>query len=182
MTEQLQLAPITASIDNAGDWDAIAQEVTRVSGLPLPITPDSLLGMIRGAVGLAFAAQSAGNAGLLRGTFADPVVAQCQRNGVRLLSGTPESAVVHLVGGRVVGDHPTLRVHVVIEGQDDAGEPTVDRHFWDLETGAQVTLAAQTCPNCGAPLAPGELICGHCRADVRTTVEAPLVVSRLELY
>ena len=38
------------------------------------------------------------------------------------------------------------------------------------------------CPNCGAPIARGELVCEHCRADVRSVVTVPLVVSRLELY
>jgi hypothetical protein len=89
---------------------------------------------------------------------------------------------VHLVGSRVVDGHPTLRLHVVINGERSGGEPSVERHFWDLQLGAQVTVAQQTCPNCGAPIATGELICDHCHADVRTTAEVPLVVSRLELY
>ena len=53
---------------------------------------------------------------------------------------------------------------------------------WDLQLGTQVTIGQPQCPNCGAPLARGELICGHCHADVRSIVEAPIAVSRLELY
>jgi hypothetical protein len=180
--QQLQLAPVPATIDNPHDWNTIAGQVMRATGMPLTATPESLLAMVRGAVPLMFEAQVAGNAGLLRGTFADPVVAQCQRNGTRLLTGQPRSATVHLVGSRLVGGHPTLRVHVVIDGEGSGGEPTVDRQFWDLELGAEVTVGQQTCPNCGAPIAAGELICGHCRADVRTSAQVPLVVSRLELY
>jgi predicted amidophosphoribosyltransferase len=73
-------------------------------------------------------------------------------------------------------------VHIVISGQDETGEQTVDRLFWDLELGGQVTVGQPTCPNCGAPIAAGELICDHCRTDVRTTVQVPLVVTRLEIY
>jgi ribosomal protein S27AE len=182
MSEQLQLAPVPASIDNPGQWDTIAQQIALASGLPLTITPEVLLGMVGSAAPLIFEAQSAGDAGMLRGTFADPVVAQCQRNGVRLLSGEPVSAVVHLVGGRVADGHSVLRVHLAIEGQDAAGEHTVDRQFWDLSLGGQVTVGLHSCPNCGAPLAAGELVCGHCHTDVRKTVQVPLVVSRLELY
>ena len=54
--------------------------------------------------------------------------------------------------------------------------------FWDFTFNAQVTVGQSTCPNCGAPLSGGELICDHCHTDVRRTVEAPLVVNRLELY
>jgi NMD protein affecting ribosome stability and mRNA decay len=43
-------------------------------------------------------------------------------------------------------------------------------------------VGQQTCPNCGAPIGNGELVCGYCRTDVRSLVEVPLVVSRLELY
>jgi hypothetical protein len=138
--------------------------------------------MISSATALMYEAQSAGNAGLLRGTFVDAVVAQCQRNDTRLLSGKPESAVVHLVGGRVVNGDATLRVHVVIHGQDESGQERIDRQFWDLELGGQVTVGQPTCPNCGAPIAAGELICEHCRTDVRTTAQVPLLVTRLELY
>jgi hypothetical protein len=180
--QHLQLGPVPASIDNPDDWGTIADQLTRGTGLPLTTTSGALLAMVRGAVPLMFEAQVGANPGLLRGTFADPVVAQCQRNGTSLLSGQPRSTVVDLVGSRVVDSHPTLRVHVVIKGEAPGGEPTVDRHFWDLQLGAEVTVGQQTCPNCGAPIATGELICDHCHTDVRTTVQIPLVVSRLELY
>lgn len=182
MAQQLQLAPIPASLDNPGDWDAIAGQVTHETGLPLTAGPDALLAMIGSAVPLLVAAQAAGDAGVLRGTFADPVVAQCQRNRAVLLTGTPDTALVHLVGARVVSDRPVLRVHVVIHGADATGTPTVDRQFWDIQLGGEVTVGQQACPNCGAPVDPGELVCGHCRTDVRVTAHVPLVITRLELY
>ena len=182
MTQQLQLAPISASIDNPGDWDTIAGQVTHETGLPLTAGPDELLAMVGSAIPLLVAAQAAGDASVLRGTFADPVVAQCQRNRAALLTGTPDTALVHLVGARTVGGRPVLRVHVVVHGADGTGTPTVDRQFWDIQLGGDVTMGQQVCPNCGAPVDPGELVCGHCRSDVRTTVEVPLLVTRLELY
>jgi hypothetical protein len=182
MAQQLQLAPVPTSIENPDDWDTIAAQITHGTGLPLGVTPDTLVAMVGSAVPLLVAAQSAGDAGLLRGTFADPVVAQCQRFGADLLSGTPDATVVHLVGGRTAGGHPVLRVHVVIHGAGAGGEPTIDRQFWDVQVGADVTVGKHACPNCGAPIGPGELICGHCRTDVRVTVQVPLVVTRLELY
>jgi hypothetical protein len=182
MATPLQLAPVPASIDNPADWDPIMQLIARRTGLPPTITLDSVLGLVRGAVPLIFEAQSAGTANLLRGTFGDPVVAQCQLNIGCLLSGRPESAVAHLVGGRVADGRPILRVHVLVQGRGPDGEQTIDRQFWDLVLGAEVTVSQPDCPNCGAPVAQGELICDHCGADVRSTVEVPLVVSRLELY
>lgn len=179
---QLQLAPVPASIDNPEEWDPITDQIARETGLPVAITPDALLGMVRSTVPLVFEAQAAGDANLLRGTFADPVIAQCQRNVGSLLGGRPGSATVHLIGGRAAGGRAVLRVHVEIHGLAPGGEGTLDRQFWDLALGGQVTVAQASCPNCGAPIAPGELICAHCNTDVRSTVEVPLVVSRLELY
>jgi uncharacterized Zn finger protein (UPF0148 family) len=75
-----------------------------------------------------------------------------------------------------------LRVHLAIVAEYDQGARRVVSQFWDLQLGAQATVAQPSCPNCGAPLAQGELICAHCGTDVRSVVEVPLLVSRLELY
>jgi ribosomal protein S27AE len=182
MPQQLQLAPVPASIDNPGDWDTIAKQITDETGLPFTVAPDAVVAMIGSAVPLLVAAQAAGDAGVLRGTFADPVVAQCQRGGVQLLAGSPDTTLVHLVGGRVVAGRAVLRVHLVMHGAGAEGLPTVDRQFWDIQVGGDVTMGQRVCPNCGAPVDPGELVCGHCRTDVRVTVQVPLVVTRLELY
>ncbi len=181
-TEQAHLAPLDASIDNVEDWEAITAQITRSTGLPLSVTPDAVLGMIRTAVPLMFEAQLTRNMNLLRGTFAAPVVAQCQRNADGLLSSEPVSAIVHLVGGHADGAGAVLRTHVSIEGQRADGTRSFDRQFWDLRLGAEVTVAQSACPNCGATIAGGELICGHCGTDVRSVVHAPIVVSRLSLY
>ena len=78
--------------------------------------------------------------------------------------------------------HPVVRTHLRIQVQRPDGSPSVATQFWDLQLGAQVMVGQQTCPNCGAPIGGGELVCGYCRTDVRSLVEVPLVVSRLELY
>ena len=138
--------------------------------------------MIRTAVPLMFEAQRTSNTNLLRGTFSDAVVAQCQRNADCLLGGRPTSAVVHLVGGHADGAHGVLRAHISIQGQSADGAQTLDRQFWDLQLDGQVTVASPACPNCGAPISGGELVCGHCGTDVRSVVAVPIVVSRLDLY
>jgi zinc-ribbon domain len=176
------LTPVTGSIDNPGDWDAVTQRITQVSGLPPAVDADTLLALIRSAVALMFEAQASANMNLLRGTFAAPVVAQCQANADGLLSGRPGSVVVHLAAGRVVDAHGVLRVHLEVHGQRVDGSPSVDRQFWDLQLGGQVTVAQSACPNCGAPVAGGELVCSHCGTDVRSVTDVPAVVSRLELY
>jgi hypothetical protein len=118
----------------------------------------------------------------LRGTFADQVIAQCQRNAGSFTGARPASAVVHLVGSHMENRQPVLRARISIQVEDPDGAQTVNNQFWDLQLGAQVTVGQPNCPNCGAPVGKGELICGHCRADVRNVVEVPLVVTRLELY
>ncbi len=181
-TGQLQLSPIPASIDNAGDWEGLAGQIAGQAGLPTVVTPEVIIGMVGSAVPLLFEADGAKDANLLRGTFTDPVIAQCQRNAGSFLGAEPVSAVVHLVGARVADGHPRLRVHLAIQVQGPGGGHSVNNQFWDLELGAEVTVGQPACPNCGAPIGRGELICSHCRTDVRSVVQVPLVVSRLELY
>lgn len=179
---QTQLPPIPASIDNVTDWEGLAQQIASEAGLPAVATPDMVVGMIGSAVPLLFEADTTKNADVLRGTFTDAVIAQCQRNLGHLFDGQPTSATVHLVGAPMVDGHPVFRAHVFIRVRAADGSEIVDRQFWDLRPGAEVTVGQSQCPNCGGPIATGELICAHCHTDVRSVVSVPLVVSRLELY
>jgi hypothetical protein len=180
--EQLKVAPIPATIANPGEWEAIATQIASESGLPTQVTPELLVGMISSAVPLLFEADAAKDMDLLRGTFSDPVIAQCERNAGCLLGEHPTSVVIDLVGAHMVEGHATLRARLPIQVNGSDGSPSVNSQFWDLQLGAQVTVGQPLCPNCGAPIAQGALICEHCRADVRSVVTVPLVVSRLELY
>jgi hypothetical protein len=181
-TDQLQLAPIPASIDNVADWEAIAQQIDSEAGLPTVVTPELLAGMLGSAVRLLFEADAAKDMNLLRGTFTDQVIAQCQRNVGSLQGGHPTSAVVHLIGAPRVDGHPVLRAHLSVQVQGVDGGQSVNSQFWDLQLGAQATVGQPNCPHCGAPIANGHLICEHCGTDVRGVVEVHLVVNRLELY
>jgi hypothetical protein len=180
--QHLQVAPIPASIDNSGDWGGITAQIASETGVPPVLTPEILVGMVGSAVPLLFEADASKDMNPLRGTFADTVVAQCQRNAGCLEGEHPTSAVVHLVGAHMVDGHCLLRAHLVIQVQGADGDQGTARQFWDLQLGAQVTVGQPNCPNCGAPIATGTLICEHCQTDVRSVVEVPLVVSRIELY
>jgi hypothetical protein len=180
--EQLQVSPIPVSIDNVADWGEIAEQVARESGLPTVVTPEMLARMVGSAAALLFAADAAKDMNLLRGTFADPVIAQCQRNTGCLGGGQPASAAIRLIGAHMVDAHPVLRARLEVQVKGADGSESVAGQFWDLQLGAQATVGQSTCPNCGAPIADGDLICGHCRADVRDVIAVPLLVSRLELY
>lgn len=181
-TGQLEIAPVPATIDNAADWEVLASQITAGTGMPPAVTPETIVGMIGSAVPLLFAADSARNLNLLRGTFSDPVVAQSARNAGTLMGAQPQEVVVHLAGSRVVDGHPVLRTHLSIQATEPDGNPTRCQQFWDLQFGGQVTVGQPSCPNCGASVGKGELICGHCHADVRSVIDVPIVVSRLELY
>jgi hypothetical protein len=180
--EQLQVTPIAASIENAEDWGEIAQQILSGSGLPTVLTPELLVGTLGSAVALLFAADAAKDVNLLRGTFADPVIAQCQRNLGCMEGEHPTAVAIHLVGAHMLEAHPVLRARLAIQVRGADLAQTVNNQFWDLQIGAQVTVGQLQCPNCGAPMAQGELICTHCHADVRSVMKVPIVVSRLELY
>jgi len=181
-TGQLEIAPVSATIDNAADWDVLANQITVETGMPTAVTPEMVVGMVGTAVPLLFAADAARNLDLLRGTFSDLVVAQCTRNAGTLMGALPTAVVVHLTGSRVVDGHPLVRTHLSIQSTHPDGNLTRCQQFWDLQFGGQVTVSQPSCPNCGAPVGTGELICRHCHADVRSVVDVPIVVSRLDLY
>ncbi len=181
-TTQLPLAPVATSIENASDWQAIAAQAQARAGAPTTVTPELLTGMIASAVPLLYEADARGDSGLLRGTFADAVIAQRGQNAGGLEGERPLGVTVRLVGVHGEGGHAVLRAHLAIRVADAAGGEHPRSQFWDLQLGGQALVGASSCPNCGAPVAPGHLICSHCQIDVRGTVEVPLVVSRLELY
>lgn len=182
VTEQPQIRPVPVSIENPEDWGMLSSQITAASALPTVLTPDLIAGMLGTAVPLLFTADAARNVDLLRGTFTDSVVAQCLRNLGSLAGAQPTQVVAHMVGSHVVDSHAVVRVRLTIRTHDPVGTPGVQNQFWDLQAGDQVTVGQPTCPNCGAPLGTGELVCSHCHTDVRTVANVPLAVSRLELY
>jgi len=176
-----QLAPIAATVSNPADWQNIARQLAAETGQPTALTLQMVTSMLAGAVPLLFAADQNRDMNLLRGTFTDPVIAQCERNTGCLGGEQPSSVAIELIGAHPSDSHATLRVRLTIALRDQA-EQSVTGQFWDLQLLAQVTVGQTTCPNCGAPLAQGELICGYCGGDVRSALSVPLAVCRLELY
>jgi hypothetical protein len=181
-TGQLQIAPIPVTLDNGDEWPAFEQQISSISGLPTVVTPELVTAMVGSALPMLFSADAAGDASVLRGTFSDPVVAQCQRNVGNFMGEQPISAVVHLVGARMEADHPLLRAHLVVSVTTAEGSEGLNNQFWDLQLGGEVTVGQPTCPNCGGPIPQGQLICAHCGADVRSVVNVPLVVAKIEAY
>ena len=181
-TGQLQVAPIEDSVDNADEWQEVAAQISSLAGAPTQITLEIVAGMISGAVPLLFAADAAKDVNPLRGTFSGEVIAQCERYPGVLEGATPTSALIRLIGVHAQEGHPELRVHLAIQVKGADGTESVSSQFWDLQVGGEVIVGQSTCPNCGAPLSDGVLICEHCGADVRGVAKVPLVVNRLELY
>lgn len=179
---EVQVSPIEASIENAGEWPQFSQQIEAQTGAPPVITPELIAGMLGSAVPLLFEADATHNAGLLRGTFADAVIAQCERNAGNLMGERPSAVTANLVGARAVEGHAVLRVHLAVAVRCPDGSEGANSQFWDLQLGGQVTVGQASCPNCGGPIAAGQLVCSHCGTDVRGVVQVPLVVSHLELY
>jgi hypothetical protein len=182
MSDQAKMSPVSVSIDNPDDWADIAQQLSASAGVPSCLTPDVLMGTVGSAVPMLFAADASGTTDLLRDAFAPQVIVQRQRLSGSLNGDTPDSVVLHLVGTPIQDGKTELRVHLLIKTHTSAGGEGASSQFWDFAVGAQVTVGRTSCPNCGAPLGNGQLICDHCHANVGRTVDAPLVVNRLELY
>ncbi len=176
------LQPVAATLGDPEDWPAIAGQLTRATGLPVVADTDALTAFVAGAVPLLYEADRARDGGPLRGSFADPVLAQVQRNAPALGGAVPTGVTITLAASRVIDGHAVIRVHLAIGVRTPTGASAVQRQFWDLQLGGEATVAATTCSGCGAPLAAGELLCRHCGADARVLARPPVLVSRLEHY
>jgi hypothetical protein len=179
---QLQISTVPARIDNEECWEEIAKQIEAESGLPTQVTPQLVSGMISSVVPLLYQADAAKDMGLLRGTFTDALIAQRQRIAGCLQGARPILVVADLIGTHMDDGHPTIRAKLSIRLTNRDGGESVANEFWDLRLGDTATVSQANCPNCGAPMGQGELICGHCGTDARSVVTVPLVVSRLELY
>lgn len=178
-------APVPCRLENPEDFSYISQELAAATGQQPTLTPEVLCEFVAGALSLLYAADASADVAPMRGVFSDAVIAQCARRLGSLQGEVPQSASVHLVGAPSDEDgRPVLRAHITLQLLTRSGQRRVERQFWDLALdGALVTVSAQaSCPNCGAPLAPGTMFCSHCGQDVRAQEHVPLAVSALKLY
>jgi len=182
MSDVPELATVPVDLDNPEDWNDIAQQLAAVTSIPGSVTPELLTMTVGSAVPILFAADRSGDSDILRGTFTDQVMTQRRGLPGSLDGDTPVSVTLHLVGAPLREGKPVIRAHLVIATRSADGGSGANSQFWDFTIDTQVVVGQATCPNCGAPVPEGRLICDHCHTDVRQVVSAPLVVSRLELY
>ncbi len=181
-TSDPRLATVAVVLDNPEDWSDVARQLAAASSIAGAITPELLTMTVGSAVPIMFAADRSGDADILRGTFSDQVISQRRQHPGSFDGDTPVSVTLHLIGAPMQGGKPVIRVHLVVATRSDDGGNRASSQFWDFTVDSQVVVGQALCPNCGAPIPEGELVCDHCHTDVRQVVSAPLVVSRLEFY
>jgi zinc-ribbon domain len=174
-------AALPVSVENPETWNEISRAITERTGLP-PVTDlASVLGFVGASIRLVFEAENAQRPDTLRASFAEPVIAQLIRHGGGFIGSTPSAADVNLVGVPGSSGPPAVRLRIRITAANPAGQPSYLEQFWDVQMGGgTVTVGATTCPNCGAPLADGAIVCSYCRADTRSAQNVPLLVVKLE--
>jgi hypothetical protein len=184
MTDTVSGAPtpvqIPVVIDNLADWTDMAKVLASDLSVQSTITPELITQFVGSAVKVLFSIGSIEQIGLARGVVSDHVLNQFEHL-IGQLSGTPVAVTVHLVSTPEDGDHYEVRIHVGV--RVNGGNAEVVWMVWDLMTDAAVAVAPSTCPNCGAPLENGVLICPFCHASVLpTAARSPLQITRLETY
>jgi hypothetical protein len=180
--EHGQLPSIQVTVDNPEVWAEIALHFATRTGTPLSSDLAALTSLVASGVTLLFEADATGSVDLLRGTFSDQLVAQCERNLGCLHGDRPTSAMVHLVGVPESTREASIRTRVMVAVTELDGQSGMRSQFWDLQADVSVVVGTSTCPNCGAQLQPGQLICGYCSTDVRRSLQVPFVVTKLEMY
>jgi hypothetical protein len=175
--------PIPVTVSDPDRWTDVATQAAARTGLPLSVNLEFLEQFVATAVPAFFEADATGQFGRLRGVFADPVVAQCERNRGSLEGVRPTSVSVAVVGVPHDEPEPGLPIRLKLSIAVTGPVPTRSvEQFWDVITDQVATVAASLCPSCGAPVGPGELACEYCHASTAQSVQRPLLVWRLRLY
>jgi hypothetical protein len=175
-------AGIPVTTENAQDWPDIASDIEKRSGTP-PTADLSVVERFMGdCIALLSEADRAHNPELLRGSFADELVGRLLRLTVPACGWTAVAAHLVLIGAPAGVERAVLRIRANVQARDqDGDEPSVHEQFWDLAFGdLTATVATTNCPNCGAPLTQGVLVCPYCHTDTRATAHVPLQVVRLQ--
>ena len=176
------LSAIPIEVENPDEWSEIYRELSAMHGVPPALTLDAVTALVASAVPILFHADATHSVDVMRGTFSNQVIAQCGAHLGCLLGVTPTSALLRLIGAPARRVPPVLRVRIIARTIAPQGHDVKISQFWDIEFDSETTVSMGTCPNCGAPLAAGQLVCSHCHSDARAKVEVPLLVNRLQIY
>jgi hypothetical protein len=171
--------PVT--ISNSDDWSTIATQLQQAAGMQL-LTLPMLTSAIGATIAGVFAADRSHDYHRLRGVLSDTVLAQRQQTAGRLQGAEPTACVVELVGVSSDNGQPVLRVHLAISVTGARDGEQVMRQFWQIAANVAVTVNADQCPGCGAPVADGAAFCAHCGAPVRSQASSPLTVISMDMY
>ncbi len=177
-----ELTAIPTTVENPGEWSQIYQELSAAHGVPPAVTVDAIAAMVGSALPIFFHADATRGIDIMRGTFSNQVIAQCGAHLGCLGGARPTSALVRLIGAPARRDPPVLRVRVVARTVTPEGNDGTNSQFWDIEFDSETVVSKGACPNCGAPLAAGQLVCSYCHRDARTKVQVPLLVNRVQIY
>jgi len=178
------VAPVAIAVANPAHWADVATAFERQTGVPLNVNVEYLEAFVATAVPALFLADATGQYGLLRGFMLDLVVAQCERNRGILEGASAQGVSLFVVG--IPHDEPEpgvpIRLKLGISATSRTGLSKAVEQFWDVSVNQTATISLVKCPDCGAPLAPGELVCHYCHVSTAQVVVHPLLVSRLRLY
>jgi hypothetical protein len=153
----------------------------------LTITPslEELGNFLGGAVALWFLADAAGASGTqaLLGTFDKLLISRLARVNGQLQEVVPVAATMTLVSVATIEQDPTIRVRLHVVPTTPPSDLSVLEQFWDVLIDTKNAATAPTlCPNCGGPVAAGDLFCRHCRADLRPSSPSALLVTRITAF
>jgi hypothetical protein len=174
-------AAVPTTVDNPADWGDITAAITRRTGTPPSVGLESLCRFVGDAVALLVDADKTGTFEELRRSFSPQVVAQLAAHPGDYAGCRPRAVRLTLIGAPHRDGDPVVRVRVRIELADAHDGGVESDQFWDVQMKATPEhTAPDVCPNCGAPLGAGALVCGFCRAEPGPSSATPLLVARLE--
>jgi hypothetical protein len=152
------------------------------ANVPEPFNANAILDFVSMAVPVIYEAYSTDKPQFLEHYFT--------KAAIRILSGAklseigplPSSLLLEPVGLEPShdGTEPCVfRVRVHTESSYPGENPTI---FLDLAANINEIVTSKKCPICGAPTTMGDIKCKFCGADVRTSAEFPIIITRIQIY
>lgn len=172
---------VPLTVDNPGDWASLAAKMGAEVGLPTHATREAVTNFVQHAASVLFVADASHNIDLLRSIFEEGVVESYRNLFGQFANATPQAYAVHLISSVPDNNRPDIRILVTISYQR-SGADRVSKMFWDLVFDTTLRVAAARCPNCGAAVEAGGLICTYCQHELSTTVAAAVAVSRVQEF
>ncbi len=181
--ENSTLKTITTNILNEKDFLNLGKDFAKP--LPQEISLESVKLFVSTMVPQMYSCMINHDFRSLLNSFSQEAVEALKFLSAHYVGNEPNLVEVNLVGltpDQANKDFMELRIHLTVHAADSDGSPVILQQFWDVSGNHSFEGSLSQCPNCGAPVEAGTIVCKYCHSDLRSESTATIFVSRVQSY